>query len=238
MELAYLLTGGAPIIKKYQVTSTVSTVGIPLLMPAAAGAGLALATTTSAADMVGVNLDTATYATAQQSDGSDPDAIVSVIINPDAVYRARLAGSGTSGANLVAKDVTTASTDGLAVTTGDDYSSPEMDEGIIWGYSGANAGIVRKITSTSTTAATVTVAFPRDTVVGDLFLNAPFYPMQTASVTLTATFDEIDASVALTGSAAAFKVVEAYLRDVTHDGLANSYALITSGDHVFGHRPT
>ena len=57
MRMAYTLGGGAPCIKKYQVAASSATVGVPKLIPAAGGAGVAVATTTSATDMVGITLD-------------------------------------------------------------------------------------------------------------------------------------------------------------------------------------
>jgi len=117
MELAYTLHGAAPKVKDFQVAATAAA-GVPLLIPAAGGAGLATATATSCADMVGVTLDSATFGTAQNADDSDPAAVVKVVINPDAVFRIKLAGSATTGAALTARTVSTASTDGLVVTPG------------------------------------------------------------------------------------------------------------------------
>lgn len=145
MELAGLLCGGAPVIKKYQVAQTVDNVGIPLLASTEAEAGLDAPTTTNAADMVGLNLDTATYVTAQQTDGSSAERTVSVIINPDIILKALLSGGGAENTALTLYDITTATSDGLDVTTGDDWSSPQFDDGAVWGYDGANAGQIRKI---------------------------------------------------------------------------------------------
>ena len=148
MEYAYSLTGNSvPVMKKYQVAATVANVGVPLLIPAAGGAGLATSTTTSAANMVGCTLDTATYVTAQQTDGTSAEREVTMIVNPDAVWRIKLSGGATEDTALTLYDVTTASTDGLAITTGDAWNSPTYDEGVVWGYDGANAGSFRKITS-------------------------------------------------------------------------------------------
>lgn len=237
MELAYTMSGAAPLLKKYQVNATTSTVGVPLLIPAAGNAGVVLATTTGAADMVGVNIDTATYVTAQQTDGTSAQRQVTLIVNPDAVWRMKMSGGAANNTALTLYDVTTASTDGLAVTTGDDWTSPQFDEGYVWGYDGANAGAARKITSTSATAATVTVAFDRDTVVGDNFLRCPYSPIQGITIQLTTTLDQADASIAV-ATGAGFKTVELILKDFTDDGRANSYVLAVPTDHVWGPRPT
>jgi len=233
MELAYTLHGAAPKVKSFQVAATVSNVGVPLLIPVGGGAGLAAATATSCADMVGVTLDTATFATAQNTDGSDPAAIVKVIINPDAVWRIKLSGSATTGTVLTAQTEDTGSTTGLLVTTGFDYSSPQVDEGTIWGLAGANQGKVRKITTTSTTAATVTVAFPLDIAIGDTFLHVPYHAIQSPTITLTSDFLELDASVALTASAAELVPIESIF-----DAAGDSFTFAIAGDHVLSNRPT
>lgn len=237
MRLAYTMSGGNQCIKKFQIAASVTTRGIPLLIPAADGAGLALSTTTSLADMVGVSYDTATYVTAQQTDGTSAERTVSVIINPDAVWSALLSQGATLGTALTLYAVTTASATGLVVTTGGDWSSPQMDEGTVWGYDGANAKQARKITSTSTTAATVTVAFDQDTVVGDNFLRAPYWPTQSTALQLTTNLDGADASIAV-GTGGGAKCVELLLGDQAVSGRTDSWVLWIPTDHVWGPRPT
>lgn len=241
MRVTGLLSGGASVIKKYQVAQT-TIAGTPLLASTSAEAGLDAPTTTAAADQVGITLDSATYTTAHTS--GDPEAKISVVINPDAIIWMRFSGSGTSGTALDPVTVTTASTDGLAVTTAAfAWDNPEVDEGATWGYNGANAGQIRKITATSSTAATLTVALPYDTVVGDQFLVAPVWPMdlQSPGITLTSDFTEMDASVATATSsptAAAYQCIEILHKDQGGDGTLTSGALFVSGDHVLGNRLT
>jgi len=230
MDCAYNLFGGAPVLKKYQTNATISRVGQPFMIPAANGAGVPLCTVSSATDFMGVNLDTATYATAQGS--TDPAALLTLNIRPDSVYKARLSGSATEGTALTLYDVTVASTSGLVVQTGDDWSTVTQDEGTIWGYDGANAGIMRKITSVSTSDATVTVAFPYDTVVGDNFLRAPFTPGQSTLVLLSTNVTEIDCSSAV-GSGGTWRVIELQAADASANGRYNSFAFIQASDSVF-----
>lgn len=237
MDFAYTMSGSAPFVKKFQIAATVANAGIPLLIPAAGGAGLALGTTTSAANMVGVCIDTATYVTAQQTDGTSAEREVSVIINPDAVWKMRMSGGATAGTALTLQEVSTASTDGLAVTTGAEWSSPTYDEGVVWGYDGPNAGAFRKITSVSSTAGTVTVAFDQDTVVGDNFLRAPYWVCQSTNIQLTSDLTEANAAIAV-GTGAEFKPVDFELRDISDDGRNNSYVYAVAGDHAWGPRPT
>lgn len=237
MELAYTMSGAAPLMKKFQVNATVARAGVPLVIPGAGNAGVVLATTTGAADMVGVNLDTATYVTAQQTDGSSAERKITLVVNPDAVWRMLMSGGATENTALALQTVTTAATDGLSVTTAAEWSSPTFDEGFVWGYDGANAGQARKITSVSSTAGTVTVAFDQDTVVGDNFLRCPYSPIQGTTIQLTTLLTQADASIAV-GTGAHFKTVELLLRDINNEGRTNSYVLAVSGDHVWGPRPT
>lgn len=235
MEFAYDLGGGTTAtVRKYTVAATNTVVGRPYLKTADGGVGIVLGTTTGAVDFIGVNIDAAgTYGAAQSSDSSDNAKITSLIINPCAVYRARLSGGATDGTALTARTVTTASTDGLTVThSAYDASSPSMDEGTIWGYSGANAGKVRKITSVSTTATTVILAFPYDTAVGDQFLLAPIHPTRSITAQLTTNCTEIDASAAISGDATVV-VTEMICNDIAGNGTTESYAFIQFCDSLF-----
>lgn len=234
MEFAYNLNGGtAPYVKKYQIGETMATGGVPIVVGGSNNEGAALASTTAAASCIGITLDTATLVTAQIAGGTDTAAYVSVVINPFAVYRARLCGGATSGTALAAKTVTSASTDGLTVTTGFDYSSPTMDEGSIWGISGANPGKIRKITSVSSTAATVIVAFPNDIAVGDTFCHCPFATCEKQYVQLTTLLNQVDATAAVDTNNANFTIVEIDQRDGSDNGTTNSSVLIVVNDSLF-----
>lgn len=239
MKWAYNLSGIAtPHIKQFQIGEAMANAGVPVLVGGADNEGLALASTTAAADLVGITLDAqASLVTAQQTDNSDPARLITCIINPDAVYQAKLSGGATEDTALTLYDVTTASTTGLVVTTGDAWNSPDYNEGVVWGYDGANAGIARKITSTSATAGTLLVALPADTVVGDNFLRAPFCAspvgMEDQFVQLSTNLYEVDASVAVDTNNANFRVVELLLRDKSDDGQNNSFAMLIPFDSIF-----
>lgn len=236
MEFAYTMSGSAPLMKRYQVNSTL-VAGIPVVIPAAGNAGVVTSTTTGVANMVGVNLDAATYVTAQQTDGSSAERETRVIINPDAVWKMKMSGGAATNTALTLQEVTTASTDGLVITTGAEWSNPTFDEGYAWGYDGANAGSARKVTSVSGTAGTVTVAFNQDTAVGDNFLRCPYSPIQGITIQLTTDLTQADASIAV-GTGAGFKTVELELRDTSDEGQTNSHVLAMPTDHVWGPRPT
>ena len=235
MEFQYDLSGGSTaIVKKYHVAATNTVICRPYTKCEDAGSGIVLGTTTVSTDFIGVNVDAAgTYATAQ-SGTTDVAAITSLIINPLAVYRVRLSGGATDGTALTAHTVTTATSDGLTIThSAFNASSPTMDEGVICGYTGANAGKYRKITSTSSTTTVVTVAFPNDDVVGDQYLHAPIYPTRSIVAELTTNCTEIDATVAISGDST-LVVVEMILNDMAAQGTTQSYALIQFCDSLFG----
>lgn len=230
MECVGLLHGGAPYVKKYQVSASLTRVGIPLLAVAASEAGLDIGGTTAINDLVGCNLDLATYATAQGA--NSPEALATVIINPDAIWKIFMSGGAASGTAEVQRDVTTASTDGLSVTTGDTWNSADTDEGHIWGVTGANAGQKRKITSTSATAATVTVAFPYDTAVGDLFSWAPVTPMSGQTVTLTTELDEFRQDVAVASNTAELVCIDLNPNDWLGKPQSRPFGLFVAVDHI------
>jgi hypothetical protein len=242
MDFAYLLGGGAPVMKSYQigVTNANAALGIPYTVPAAGTAGVVIGTTTGATDLVGISVDnqsprgtqgTGTYGTAQIAGNTDPAQYVRLIINPNAVWRALMSGGATENTALTLYPVTTASTDGLAITTASEWSSPTFDEGHAWGYDGANAGIARKVTSVSSTAGTLTVALPSDTAVGDNFLRAPWTPMQAVTVQLTTNLYQADASIAV-GTGAPFRVIEMALNSLAHEGRTNSFVFFMSNSHA------
>jgi len=234
MEFAYDLVGNsAAVMERYQVAATNTTIGRPYLKTADGGTGIVLATVSGAVDFIGVNVDAAgTYVTAQQSDNSDTARLTSIIINPLAVYRARLCG-GAANEALSAASVTTASTDGLSVTTSAfNPNSPDLDEGTIWGYSGANAGKAKKITSTATGVATVIVAFPFDTAVGDQFLYANVHPTRSILAQFGTDMTTIDATATLSSDATVI-TVKMLLNDLAGEGTTQSYAYIQFADSLF-----
>ena len=235
MDFAFDLSGGSTaVMKKYQVAATNTTVGIPYLKGASSGTGLVIATVSSAVDFVGVNIDTAgTYVTAQQSDNSDTARLQTTIINPLAVYRARMCG-GAANEALAAATITTASSDGLSViTSAFDPNSPSIDDGTAWGYSGANTGKARKIVSVASNDATIDVAFPFDIAVGDRFLYTNLHPLHGILAQFCTDMTTIDATVALSGDATVI-TIELILNDAAGNGTTDSYALIQFADHLLG----
>lgn len=235
MEFAYDLSGGAPVMKRYRVAATNTVLGRPYTKTVDGGVGIVLGTTTGAVDFVGVNVDAAgTYAAGQNADGSDNAKYTAIIVNPLAIYRARLSGGATDGTALSARTVTTAQTDGLTVVhAGYNSSSPDMDEGTIWGLTGANAGIARSLTTTADGTTTVILAFPRDSAVGDTYALAPIAPTRSIVAQFTTNCTEIDASAAISGDATVV-CVEMLTNDEAADGRRKSYGYIQFCDSLWG----
>jgi hypothetical protein len=230
MRFEYLLGGGAVTIKKYKMAAG-HAAGIVVLVPAAGATGLSTSTTTSFADTVGVTMDAILAAGSPVAYSTTQGAVEylqSVIINPDAIFRALLVGSAANAA-LERRTVGTASSDGLTVvgTTGDtDPSSPDMDEGSVWYSSGANGGASRKITSTTTTL-TVTVVMPfAANRVGDKYHTIDYTP-GTKSVTMSTDLKNVRGDIAATGAAA-------YCVDLELLGAGNSEIDLSLNDHIFG----
>ena len=227
----YSLGGGEPLIQGFQVNETLSNAGIPVLAPGGGNAGVQISTITSWANAVGVTLDTATYVTAQQTDGTSAEREVDVILSPDAVFKALMSGGPTEGTALRLYDVTTASATGLDVITGDNFT--DMDDGVIWGYDGANAGQKRNLTIGDATDATVAVAFDHDIAVGNNFMAAPYWFLSDVAgqIQTTALLTQANASIA-GGIGGAGTIIDMELRDLSDEGRTKSFVLFTFDDHA------
>lgn len=229
MEFSYTLSGTTPNIRKVQLGEQSDVAGVPLIAGGAAKPGPVKASTTAAADLLGIqiNVPSETYAVAQNTDGSENASMAQIITNPDAVYKVLLSGGATSSTALTTHTENTGSTSGLVVTV---TSLSLGDEGTIHCVTGANAGISRRIASIAANAATVTLAFPKDIAVGDTFIVVPYAP-DTADqyVQLTTDLTQLDASVTTDTDNANFRVVEMKLNSET-----DSYAYVIAADHLYG----
>lgn len=234
MDFAYYMHGGvAPLKMGFQVNETLSNAGIVVLAPGSDTAGVQISTTTSWANAVGVTLDTATFVNAQQTDGTSAEREVDVIISPAAVFRALMSGGATEGTALTLYPVTTASSDGLTVITGSDWTSTDFDEGVAWGYDGANVGQKRKITSVSSTTGTVTVAFDNGTEEGDNFLRAPYWFLDDTAKAIQTTTNLFQANAAIAvGTGGAARIIDMELNDIGGEGRTKSSVLFILDDHA------
>jgi hypothetical protein len=233
MKAAAYLSGGSAVMKSYQVSATVSNTGIPLTASTGDEAGIVVpASGTDASDMVGLNYDTVTYVTAQQTDGTSPERKVRMDIRPDIIINSRMSGGATSGTAIPLLTETVADTNGTVITCGD-AATPETDGGSLFCYSGANAGQIRKVTTSSSTAYTVLVAFDNDTIVGDDFFRIPFWVMDSAAdtVDMTSDFTEIDLSTAIGSDNALLTCIEIGALDISREGTLKSYCLLVPTEH-------
>lgn len=242
MNLAYQLGGGAPIKKRYKIGVTITTaVGVPVMIGTAGDAGvvfLPATAITAVTDCVGVTLDTGIYSTTQ----GDAEGLITVIINPDAVWRLHMAANATAGAQLTLTTNDVAETAGTVIDktgasgAGDpDPNAPTMDEGIAAGVSGANKGQTRKITTVGATSATVTVPFLNDIASGDEFILVPWAAADTAGnlVTLTTNLAEARQNVAAGSVGVTMSIVdmEFDFADTT-SARRNSYLYCNISDHI------
>jgi hypothetical protein len=228
MEWAYNLSGGGCVQKKYRVDGGTSVIaGVPICSNSvtANGDGVAVGTTTTAIAMLGCSLDTASSTDAQLTTGADNADTIAVIVNPDACWQAKFTEGATEDTALTIITQTTADTTGTAPgpTTTDEFE--------VWGYTGANAGYSRRCDA----ANSVVNAFPFDIAAGDQFLEAgcvigaaDHFPQLSTLLT------QYNANAAADTDNDNFVVVEMLLRDSTHDGRNNSYAIMAAATHAFG----
>ncbi len=236
MELAYMLSGGAPVIKRYMAGTTISTAGVPVLGAVDAGTDfasiepmVATGTPTVSGSQIGLALDT-TGTIAATGMTTDADLFVSVIINPDLVYRAKMNNGTTSGTALATTSPSSADSGGATLT-----GATTFDNGAVWGYTGTNVGQFRRSDDTSGSLA---INFINGTATTDTYLAVHGFP---CGVEVTS-FESYDLTTDLTQIAAQmvivvqnnFATVDMELRDATQDGASNSYYHLIANAHLFG----
>lgn len=238
-QLAYILSGSKIARRKMRVGISVTSAGVPLIGPTANNEGVLLGTTTTSADAVGMSIDTATYNTAQQSDGSDPTQFVDVIINPDAVWQSRLSGGAGTGTALTAYYNTVASSTGVLLTLsatsgGSTVDTSNFDDCPIFCYSGANAGLYRRAEPADGTDINLTQAFRFAIAVDDRFFGCPVTEGGTATVTWNTDLTEVNAAVSVSANTAStWRAVDLILNDIGNNGLYNSFVNVICADHHY-----
>lgn len=226
MEVSGLLSGGTPVLKKYQVAETFANAGVHATIGVSAEAGVNLGTLNNAADQVGITLDAAAYSTTQGSGSSSAESLITMIINPDAIIRSRMSGTTAAGGSLPVQTNTTLDANGLIIVTGAEWSSPTVLNGAAWGLSGNNVGQQRKITTVDGTSGDVDVPWDQDVAVNDTYLRAPIWPMDSIVVQLVTELTEIDTTAAISGG------VEWACIDLELNGASDSYATFIAVDHI------
>ena len=229
MQYSGSWSGSAPIIKKYKASATGLVPGVIVMSQVDGSSGqMIVSTTTSVADTIGLLLDNGewkngtaiTYSTTQGAE----EAVFSVIVSPDAILRAQMV-MGATGTSMTADTIVTSASNGLTAVGGTSVASPDMDQGLLWYLTGANAGRSRTITSTSSVTATVIVPFAANAV-GDTYCYTGVNLCH-QGVTTTTDLKSIRADIA-NSTGAALSVW-----DVELNGTTNSYVQLTYGDSIW-----
>lgn len=200
------------------------------------------ATTTGAADFLGLYSETKTY-TATQSDfdgfPQDEEGAVGMICDPFQILEFFIAGGATAGtalnstapANILTN--TSASTGGTTITAAE-VGTVSMAGGILIGKTGANAGLVRRSDAhTNSTSCTVEVPFPRTIAVGDTFFRFP-YSLAGQTMQMTSDLTQADGTIVL-GTGAPFAMVGLIANGGVVVDLINSTAVVhvVARDHAY-----
>lgn len=252
-RIARSLSGSAPFLRKYKISASVATAGVPIVVGGTGVAGVTPQLTQgSMPKVVGISVDTGTYTTTQSA--SMIEGVCTTVINPDAVYAWLLSGStaGTSGVALASTTNSAAASSGLThtITTGDAApNSPTMLDGTILYITGNNVGLSRRITSVTATTAVVTVPFPNTIAAGDVAVLLPYNmdgPTSTTNTLIagagtdttgTPTVDvtQLNATVAITTNAGFHRPVDLiYDFQGVSQGKTTAQLLSIPYDHVFG----
>lgn len=206
----YDLAGSAAIKRTFKLDETVANAGVVIKNAATTG-NAEDATTTSAADALGLSLDTGTYSTTQ----GDAEGMITVVINPLGVHKFLASGGATESTALTTLQNTSADATGLTITDAD-VGTADIDGGTTWGIRGNNVGLSRTITTfSSAVSIAVTVPFPRTIAVDDQFLFVPWNPTGTGAagndgntaVQFSTLFTQADGAIA-SGTGANAQVVE------------------------------
>lgn len=221
------ISGSKPHVRKYGVDGGITiNAGEPTLTGEAVAdnGGVTIATTIAAVSFLGCASADAVSTDAQTGTTANNVQQVAVVVNPDAMWRAKFSGGTAEDTALTLITATAASTTGLAI-------AGLTDEFTVWAYSGANVGAGYR---RATAANTLVVAMPYDIAVGDTFLQVPiFIGSRSQYVQLTVNLTQIDASAGVDNDNVNFVAVDLEPRDFTDDGQNNSYALLISVDHAF-----
>ncbi len=235
MEFGYTLSGSAPLMKDFLATATLDTVGVPVTVTTVAstdrGGVQVAANAAPELAIVGLTVGLAgqTIAIADSGMTDNADLFVRTIVNPDAVYRAKLSGGSTADTALTISTNTSEDTTGVTITGG-----ALIDDGTVWAYSGGNLGQLRRADTTTA----VSINFIDTIKVGDAFLSAPGFPGSAEVVTqaffdLTTNVDQVNAS-ASDGDNGNFLLIDGEFSDITDEGTTNSFYHIFPVSHAFG----
>lgn len=159
-------------------------------------------------------METATYDTTQAAivanNPIDASWVEVIPALPGILFKAPIY-NGTYGTAITELKVSSASTDGLVVTHAADTAIASPDKfTTVYCRKGANRGLSRTVTTVATGSQTVLVAFPYDTVVGDVFVTVNL-KLGISRVYFDATAAFIDASAVVSANYYDIVVHDLYL---------------------------
>jgi hypothetical protein len=228
MQYAYNLVGpGEAIVKTLKIGATVGA-GKPVMLDTNVYGMCIIATTTGAADALGIAQSDGTYSTSTE-------ATITAVVNPFAVNKAQCSGGATENTALNTSTLlltqTSASTTVITSTAAAPIASPG-DGGFLYCTDGANKGLSRVATShVDATSYTATVAFPNSVAVGDHVLYLPYKPGTTA-VQGTTNMLQANAYI-LPGTGMAARVIEVEVDKSSNPTSPTAWVYFTFGDHAF-----
>ncbi len=229
--------GGSGLVKRqFLAGEEMLTAGVPLIGTGAMAAGAneggvqVMAASAQVEAVVGLLLD-AMPASSYPSDkdgqvNSDASVLVNVIVNPDAVYKAKIAQSTTADVALTALTMTAAS------AAGHDNLQTIVAGDAVWFLTGANVGAYPRRAADTTTVA---ISFPNAIGASDTYATVSGFPglgIAAGQFDLTTDFTQIDATTVITDGN--FVHLDFAVNDASNDGVNNSHLLIMARDHVFG----
>ncbi len=235
MEIMNMLSGGAPVIKKYMAGTTIADAGIPLLGAVDAGTDLGsvepmtVSTAMAVGSYVGLGLDVSGTVAATGITDSD-NLFVSVAVNPDLVIRAKMNNGTTSGTALATTSPTSADSTGVTLT-----GATTFDNGACWGYTGTNVGEFRRMDDVSGSAS---INYPNGTATTDTYIAVHGFPCSVEvggweCYDLTTDLTQVIAQTAVTDTLN-FATVDMEMRDSSENGASNSYYHLIGSQHLFG----
>ncbi len=235
MEIMNMLSGGAPVIKRYMAGTTISNAGIPLLVAVDAATDLGSVEPMTASEAmavgsyVGLGLDVSGTVAATGITDSD-ELFVSVVINPDLVIRAKMNNGTTSGTALATTAPTSADSTGATLT-----GATTFNNGAVWGYTGTNVGEFRRADDT---AGSLSINLVNGTATTDTYIAVHGFPCTSVVGTwdcydLTTDLTQVIAQTAVTDTLN-FATVDMEMRDNSQSGTSNSYYHLIGSQHLFG----
>lgn len=235
MEAMGTIGGGAPVMKRYIASATVSNAGIPFIGTndgsTDIGDVLAMAATGTALTTGSVGLGVDTTGTVSATATPTSDVLVTVAVNPDLIIRAKMSGGATEDTALTIITTTDASATGVTLT-----GFTSVDGRTVWGYDGANKGERRQFDDT---VGGVGLRFPNAIGSSDRFLECGGSLCMSVVASLaypdiTTNLTQMDALTAASTDNDGWQILDMQLGTEDDDGANNSFYHLVQNQHLFG----